>query len=160
MLLYKYSCGLQVSEQVGCKQMFHNMNEPCLEIMVLFVLHTPFSNAHVQPSCRVKCLIFGWTLRLLPYFMCANSKGSGETARLPSLSWAFAGRLCDKYHNLMSWLKCYSINFSVYINHRPAFGLDPMKLVKAFETLGLPTDKGNAIDRGDLLDLLQTKGVY
>ena len=22
------------------------------------------------------------------------------------LAWAFAGRLCDKYHNLMSWLKC------------------------------------------------------
>ena len=47
----------------------------------------------------------------------------------------------------------------MYINHRPAFGLDPMKLIKAFETLGLPTDKGNAIDRGDLLDLLQTKGM-
>ena len=21
------------------------------------------------------------------------------------LAWTFAGRLCDKYHNLMSWLK-------------------------------------------------------
>ena len=31
--------------------------------------------------------------------MCANSEGSGET-------WAFTGRLCDKYHNLMSWLIC------------------------------------------------------
>ena len=34
--------------------------------------------------------------------MCADSKGSGETARM---SRAFAGRLCDKYQNLMSWLK-------------------------------------------------------
>ena len=25
---------------------------------------------------------FGRTFRLLPYFMCANSKGSGETARM------------------------------------------------------------------------------
>ena len=47
---------------------------------------------------------FGWTLRLLPYFMCANSKGSGEIAQMCRLAWAFADRLCDKYHNLMSWL--------------------------------------------------------
>ena len=42
---------------------------------------------------------------ILPYFMCANREGSGETARMRRLAWAFAGRLCDKYHNLMSWLK-------------------------------------------------------
>ena len=36
--------------------------------------------------------------------MCANSEGSGETARMRRLVWAFAGRLCGKYHNLMSWL--------------------------------------------------------
>ena len=32
---------------------------------------------------------------------------SGETAWMRSLAWAFAVRLCDKYHNLMSWLKWY-----------------------------------------------------
>ena len=37
--------------------------------------------------------------------MCVNSEGSGETARMRRLAWAFTGRLCDKYHNLMSWLK-------------------------------------------------------
>ena len=36
--------------------------------------------------------------------MCANSEGSGETARMRRLAWAFAGRLYDKYHKLMSWL--------------------------------------------------------
>lgn len=46
----------------------------------------------------------------------------------------------------------------VYINHRPAFGLDPGKLLTAFETLGIQTSQGNAIERGDLLDMLQTKG--
>ena len=30
--------------------------------------------------------------------------GSGETVRMRSLAWAFAVRLCDKYHNLKSWL--------------------------------------------------------
>ena len=37
--------------------------------------------------------------------MCANSDGSGETAWMGRLAWAFAGHLSDKYHNLMSWLK-------------------------------------------------------
>ena len=44
-------------------------------------------------------------LRLLPYSTCANSEGSGETAR--------TGRLCDKYHNLVNWLKqCILANSS------------------------------------------------
>ena len=45
-----------------------------------------FFNPHAQPSNGARCLIFGRTLlRLLPYFMYANSEGSGETAQLPSL---------------------------------------------------------------------------
>ena len=36
--------------------------------------------------------------------MRVNSKGSGETAHMHRLAWVFAGRLCDKYQNLMSWL--------------------------------------------------------
>ena len=51
------------------------------------------------------CLIFGWTLRLLTYLMCANSEGSSETVQMCRLVWAFTGHLCDKCHNLMSWLK-------------------------------------------------------
>ena len=62
------------------------------------------STSSAQPSNGARCLIFGQTIRLLPYFMCANSKSSGETAQMRRLAWAFAGRLCDKYHNLMSWL--------------------------------------------------------
>ena len=66
--------------------------------------YTHSSNAHAQPSSGARCLIFGWTLHSLPYFMCANSEGSGETGSMHRLAWAFAGRLIDKYHNLMSWL--------------------------------------------------------
>ena len=36
--------------------------------------------------------------------MCATSEGSGETARMRRLAWVFAGRLCGKYHTLISWL--------------------------------------------------------
>ena len=46
-----------------------------------------------------------WPDTLLPYFMCTNSEGSGETVQMCRLVWAFAGCLCDYYHNLMSWLK-------------------------------------------------------
>ena len=36
--------------------------------------------------------------------MCANNEGSGEIARKRRLAWAIADRLCEKDHNLMSWL--------------------------------------------------------
>ena len=39
-----------------------------------------------------------------PYYMSANSKGSGETALMRRLAWVCAGRLCDQYHFLMCWL--------------------------------------------------------
>ena len=57
---------------------------------------------------------FGRTLHLVPYFICATIEGSGETAWMHRLARAFAGRLCDKYHNLMSWLKypCYRSKFA------------------------------------------------
>ena len=61
---------------------------------------------HVQPSSGDRCLIFGQTHSLFPYFTCANSEGSGEIAWMCRLARAFAGRLCDKYHDLMSWLIC------------------------------------------------------
>ena len=75
------------------------------EIMVRSVLRKLILQTRMRSHpVGVRCLIFGRTLRLLPYFMCANSEGSGETARMRRLAWAFVGRLCDKYHNLMSWL--------------------------------------------------------
>ena len=43
--------------------------------------------------------------------MYANSKGSGETARMRRLSWTFAVRLCDKYHNLMSWRNSFFFTY-------------------------------------------------
>lgn len=48
---------------------------------------------------------------------------------------------------------------TVYINHRPAFGLQPDKLAWAFDVLGFDTINGPAIDRGDLLNLLQSAGT-
>ena len=56
----------------------------------------------------------GWTLRLLPYYMCANSEDCGDTTRMRRLAWAIAGRLCGKYHNLMSWLKYSTIAISYH----------------------------------------------
>ena len=66
-----------------------------------------FFEWHTQLSSEARCPIFGRTLCLLLYFMCANSEGCGETARMHRLAWALAGRICGKYHNLMSWLKWY-----------------------------------------------------
>ena len=65
---------------------------------------SPSSNMHAQPSSGAKCLIFGRIFCLLPYFKFVNSECSGATMQMRRLTWAFADRLCDKYHNLMSWL--------------------------------------------------------
>ena len=54
----------------------------------------------MQPSNGARCLIFGRSLHLHPYFLCANSEGSGETVQMRRIARAFAGRLCDKYHAL------------------------------------------------------------
>ena len=78
--------------------------EPCHEIMALFVFRNFILQTRMRNHLvRLDVWFFCRTLRLLPYFMCANSEGSGETARMRKLAWAFVGRICDKYHNLMSW---------------------------------------------------------
>ena len=86
--------------------------------MALFVLRKLFLQRRMRSySVGARCRIFGWTLRLLPYFMRANSDCADA-----QLAWAFAGRLCDKYHNLMSWLKfhltiyCMSISLKAHAN--------------------------------------------
>ncbi|PIK40728.1 putative WD repeat-containing protein 66-like [Apostichopus japonicus] len=50
----------------------------------------------------------------------------------------------------------------LYVNHRPAFGLSLSQLHRAFEVLGMQDETGGlpSIDRGELLDLLQTKGEH
>ena len=81
-------------------------NEPVHEIMTLFVLRKLILQTRTRSyPVGLDVWRFGWTLRLLQYYMCAKSEGSGETARMRRLAWAFAVRLCDKYHNLMNWLK-------------------------------------------------------
>ena len=46
--------------------------------------------------------------------MCVNSEGSGETVRdaQARLSHRWDSRLCDKYQNLLSWLKFHSNQYS------------------------------------------------
>ena len=61
--------------------------EPTHEIMALIALGKLLSsNTHAQQSSGATRLIFGQTLHLLPYFMCVNSEGSGETAQMRSLA--------------------------------------------------------------------------
>ena len=43
--------------------------------------------------------------------MCVNSEGSGGTARMRRLAWAFAGSLCDKYH--ISWAGSNELDWNI-----------------------------------------------
>ena len=104
----------------------------CQEIWYfLFSVISFFSH----PSNEARCMIFGWTLRLLPYFMCANSDGSGETSGMRRLAWAFAGRQCDKYHNLMSWqlflhIRCWAVMFQVVVTNTVPHDIQKMQCHK------------------------------
>ena len=74
--------------------------------MALFVLRKLILQTCMRSNpVRPDVWFFGRTLRLLTNFMCANSEDSGKTTRMRRLAWAFADRLYDKYHILMSWLK-------------------------------------------------------
>ena len=61
-------------------------------------------NSFFKCACAaIQWVIFGRTLRLHLYLR-ANSEGSCETAWMQRFAWAFAGRLCDKDRNFMSWI--------------------------------------------------------
>ena len=51
--------------------------QSCIQPSEYFVIYTDLSSG-------ARCLMFGRTLRLLPFFMCTNSEGSGETALMHS----------------------------------------------------------------------------
>ena len=67
-------------------QLRYLRNEPAHEIMALFVLRKLILQTRMPSYPVGPGLIFDRTLRLLPYFMCANSEGSGETARMHRLA--------------------------------------------------------------------------
>lgn len=50
----------------------------------------------------------------------------------------------------------------LFVNHRPVFGLDTKRIEWAFEKLGISPGEGQqpAVDRADLLDILQTHGEF
>lgn len=50
---------------------------------------------------------------------------------------------------------------TVYINHRPVFGLSPLQVGQAFKVLGekLKDEKYWSVDRNSLLTLLQERGI-
>ena len=84
--------------------------------MVLFVLRKLILQTRMRshPINGARSLNFGRTLCVFPYFICANSEGSGETVQMCRLAWAFVGRLFDKYHNLMGWL----LNIIIFTSYR------------------------------------------
>ena len=90
----------------------------CIFVLRKLILQTRMRSHPVGLYARC----FGQTFRLLIYFMCANSEGSGETARMRRLTWTFSVRLCDKYHNLMSWL-----NWCLQVTYIPPQRQDPLQ---------------------------------
>ncbi|XP_071945536.1 cilia- and flagella-associated protein 251-like [Antedon mediterranea] len=69
----------------------------------------------------------------------------------------------SKYVETGKYVDCIDLGtfIKLYVNHRPAFGLSVDQLHHAFEVLGLEEVDGQAaIERGHLLDILQTRGEH
>ena len=61
-----------------------------------------------RACAAIQWLDVGFLVGLFVYFHTSyvrTGEGSGENARMRRLAWAFSGRLREKYHNLISWLK-------------------------------------------------------
>ena len=56
-------------------------------------------------------LLVWFSVRSFVYFYSLCVRTAKALARMRSLAWAFAVHLCDKYHNLMSWLISYMCTF-------------------------------------------------
>ena len=76
-------------------------NEPTHEIMALIALRK--RNRQTRMRSNPLALYVWFLVRPFVYFhtLCVRIAKA-----LASLAWAFAIRLCDKYCNLTSWLKC------------------------------------------------------
>ena len=76
--------------------------EPARENMVLFALRKLIllTRMHSHPVGLDVWYLVGPFI----YFHTSCVRTAKALARLRRLTWAFADRLCDKYHNLMSWL--------------------------------------------------------
>ena len=62
---------------------------------------------------------------------------------------------------VFSSMSVISHTHAVYINHRPAFGLSPSDLIRAFSALGTGGEGvGCTADRGTLLAMLQEHGTF
>ena len=63
------------------------MYEPADKILVLITYsQIPLTNTHVDVSRGVRCLIFGPSLYLHPYFVYVSSEGSDESAYMRRLA--------------------------------------------------------------------------
>ena len=108
------------------------INEPAHEIMALFVLHKLI----LQKRMRSHPVGLDVWFLVGPFIYFHPSWGWTAMA----LAWAFAGRLCDKYHNLMSWLKSRSclhdlvVSGTLHSKHHHA--IVSMNISRAYTTWG------------------------
>ena len=88
---------------MSCHTWLTQSNEPAHEIMTLFVLCKLILQTHMWSHPVGPDVWF--SVRPFVYFHTSCVRTAKAQAKLRRLAWAFAGGLCDKYHNIRSWLK-------------------------------------------------------
>ena len=59
---------------------------------------------YTQPHSGTISPTIGMHLHLQSFYVYVSSYAPGKTVRVCRLVWAFAGRMFERYHNLMNWL--------------------------------------------------------
>ena len=122
-ILYMYECLLRT--QQCCKFW---IIEPPHEIIALFILRKLILQTRMR-SYPVGLDVW-FLVRPLMYFHTTRVRTAKALARMRRLAWAIAGCLCDKYHNLMSWLIYFKILIFVEENGHKVF--EGIHILKAY----------------------------
>ena len=91
------------------------VHEPSYEIMVPFVLRKLIHQTRMRSHPVALDVWFFVRPFVYLHTWCVGT--AKALVRLRRLAWAFAGRLCDKYHNLMSWLIWFTGTLRALASH-------------------------------------------
>ena len=95
-LLIKMQNMLEIRQQIKLINKAPNW-APSSEFVSSSILSWQILTAHAQPFTGARDLAFCLKVPLYSLLVWASSGGSGETARMRRLAWAFAARIGDKY---------------------------------------------------------------
>ena len=97
--------------KLAIKQTYHKTRSNIKSQLMRLWHFSSSVNSFFSCACTVGLDVYFLVGPFVYFHTSFERTAMAETARMRRLAWAFTGRLCDKYHNLMSWLlKSYNMD--------------------------------------------------